>query len=1314
MAETQLITSVGVGNSFQPGNLSIANLAIGVSFTGISTFSPGRQIVYDPAQGEPQDFNFVLTDFAPPRNVPLRFGIGALTFVTRGDASTNYGYPFVDTLADEITPNGFVSTVFGKTKLRPPGAEYAADFDFITALSSSINVPFIFDGDYNFVLPGETLTSFGFPGVATLADELRPQGFTSTVFGHTVLRPPGNEYLADFNFVYSWTASQNVPFIFDGAYNFSLGGYEPTSFGFANVRNYAQDFGVTGTDQLSFGRTIVTFAGADVPLTIWFYGRYLNFRNPLNVGFYFVNRSRIEDASLGVRTLFGAFHVAGEERTLDLQGFDATLYGLPSLVEVKPTQYVLVTGFDRLEIPVPKIKWDKFLLFAGADSLVVSSPLFEVNAYLSPESWINTQLFGGPSFESNAQVAQVFGFLAGFFGFASTKANQVIVPQGRRQAVFGSDWTITQTGPRRVWPASYYLPNMPLSTRVWNSQQFVRFETAFNKWFDDFGEETIVEYLLPKEPKFTGTNFTEFAEDGLFISHRIRTIKPGFIYSNPFGTANFSIRQFVDIPWSIHTTYGLPKVVRYLEALPDGYTMTEFGKWAWTFSNWIGFGSGFEDSVHSVHDVKRGLEYIRFDEYAAFTEFSPARVWNSTQYIFHEDIDEANDLLEMSEATFVWNKNLEVRVPGFMSFASKPWLHEVYNNAVQFPTESISSLTFGEKTFVAPRIRSLPLPSFLPTTYPDGNTYVWNYAFLVAPETIIKDGAIGDHGVIDTTQWLTFRNYTLPLEFGRPFVADRIRYVHIQQHPEDPNSKFSVPLVGLLEQYIIPDGIGENPPLIWPNIGWITVEEWPPRYIGANPLRPFFEVEHYGLFGIKNVDRSFQWFAHYQPYPGFPTVELHTRYIEAAWDKRNFFGSTTRVSDRTQTVKFLAGLNSLSPSKIMTRLDRIPNDPPRTEQIVYMEGWTDLCASPSCPMKFGDALVRGMVIFMDSEDDLHTKFGTPDMTAQAIGFRTYEQSLEIGYDWFVSHRHRRLEMVGEFETPDKLATIFSDRPARIDPRWVFMRNELELLPYNYFDEDGETWHPVDTRVGSHGYGKGPGKPAVRLKNRTLLFQGEGPVKCGTTNTNCFGDWRLGTNPQYVLVNEGISSLVRGQLVIIPHKKRVFFQGFISTLYGEPTLEQEYIAPGPRTITMSGLDSLVTGDLDPQKWIRELYFQGHIDTGETNPGKYPLPYLWGKNNPMVYHYPRGFVTQGAEKTQYGVTWLSHNPRYYVLTGGDQTLFDWEDFRLKMTVTRGRGKITFSGFDSLSMGYPGNELGTRYVRPYMIAPPCVIGLNLISND
>jgi hypothetical protein len=1329
MAETQLVTAVGVGNSFQPGNLQIANLAIGVSFSGLLSLSVGRQVIYDPSQGTPQPFYFSVIDWATPRNVPFRFGSGSLTFVTRTFSSFVAGFPVVGNLADEVKPRGFVSAVFGKNVLRPPGNEYVADFNFIEQMKSYINVPFIFGGDYNFVIPGYGATLFGFPAVDNLADEIKPRGFVSVTFGKTVIRPPGNEYVADFNFVEQMKSNINVPFIFDGEYNFVIPGYKATLFGNTYVRNYAQSIAFAGLEFLTFGRnTAVAFAGADVPLTIWFYGNYQGFRNPKNVGFYFVNRSRVLDATLGAQTLFGAFHVAGEERTLDLQGFDAALYGLVSVTEIKPTQYVLVSGFDRLEIPVHKIKWDKFLTFTGTEFLVVPTLSLRANSYLSVEGWFNDQIFGLPAFESNAQVAQIYGFLAGYFGYASAKANQVIVPQGRRQAVFGPEWAITQTGPRRVWPASYYLPNMPLSTRVWNAQQFVRFESAFNKWYDDFGEETLVEYLLPKVPKFTGTEFTEFGDsdfgEHLFVSHRIRRINPAFIYNNVFGDWKYSIRQFVDVPWSIHTSWGLPKVVRYLEAFPDGYTMTEFGKWSWDFDNVIIFGQSEVDSVFSTPDVKRGLEYIRFGEFHPFTEFSPALVWNSTQFILHDDVDEANDLLKMSDGHFVWNKNYEIFAPGFSSFTSKPWLHNVYNNAVQFPTTSITSLEFGERTFVAYRVRDLPLPSFTPTTYSSGNMYVWNYAFVIAPDTIISDGVIGEHQVVDTTQWLTFRNYALPLEFGRPFVADRIRYINVKQHPEDPDSEFSVPLVGLLEQYVIPESIAENPPLIWPNIGWATVEELPPRYIGANPLRPFFEVEHYGLFGIKNVDRAYQWFAHYQPYPGFPTVQLHTRYIETNWDKANRFGSTTRVSDLEQTVKFLAGLNSLIPPKIMTRLDRVPNDPPRTEQTVHMRGWTDLCHSSTCPMDFGQPLVRGQVIFVDSEYDLFTRFGAADLTVQTMGVRSYKDFLEMGYGWFTSHRHRKVEMVGGLDTIDKCASVFSDRPARIDPRWVFMRNERDLLPYDYYGEGNAAWAPLDSRIGDHGYGKGPGRPTVRLKHRVIQFSGYRITNCGNVNYNCFGSWKLTTKPLYVTFGEGISSLARGQLTIIPHKKRVFFAGFIDSLFGEPTVTQEYVAPPDRAVSFNGLSSFVAGALDPQNWIREIYPQGHVDTGNIDPNKYPASnrdpsstapiYLWGKNNPMVYHYPRGFVTTGGSMTQWGTTWLSHNPRYYVLTAGEQTLWDWEDFRLKMTVTRGRGKITPSGFDSLSFGTPGNALGTRYVSMYMIAPPCVIGLNSIDHQ
>jgi hypothetical protein len=103
-------------------------------------------------------------------------------------------------------------------------------------------------------------------------------------------------------------------------------------------------------------------------------------------------------------------------------------------------------------------------------------------------------------------------------------------------------------------------------------------------------------------------------------------------------------------------------------------------------------------------------------------------------------------------------------------------------------------------------------------------------------------------------------------------------------------------------------------------------------------------------------------------------------------------------------------------------------------------------------------------------------------------------------------------------------------------------------------------------------------------------------------------------------------------------------------------------------------------------------------------------VYGNNNPMVYHYPRGPNPVGdLDFTEFGEdTWISHSPRNCPIEGFES--FDEGytsgQFNDRMKVTRGQGHRVVSVGDELRMGVPDVSLGAgalQKIAPYMIPPP-----------
>ena len=322
--------------------------------------------------------------------------------------------------------------------------------------------------------------------------------------------------------------------------------------------------------------------------------------------------------------------------------------------------------------------------------------------------------------------------------------------------------------------------------------------------------------------------------------------------------------------------------------------------------------------------------------------------------------------------------------------------------------------------------------------------------------------------------------------------------------------------------------------------------------------------------------------------------------------------------------------------------------------------------------KVGSHAVTSNAIRMDSEDDSPTRFGEWQIFGHSIIFRNTDSHPD---GMFRSGRptitggERVVEMGGLSES--STLTKF-----RLSPNTIWMTRDVTQQARQNHDGDGYCLVDEFCRGGT---------PPGYTGSSTHPWWGQARV------------WMEG--PQIAYMRHASPRRIRivfGRPWVHNWRRRVFPESWDSFFQGYPSVatptDQEvgvWSRDDPdrpewgdvvfslknRSIIASGWRSPVVGQVQVENQHRPVYMQGNSFT------------QYGNNTPMVYHYPRGFTPVDSDMTQWGITWVSHSPRWLPMDGLGSLSMEasWLDLSTHMRVWLWlRYVVGYAGFDSSRHG------------------------------
>ena len=776
--------------------------------------------------------------------------------------------------------------------------------------------------------------------------------------------------------------------------------------------------------------------------------------------------------------------------------------------------------------------------------------------------------------------------------------------------------------------------------------------------------------FLPQQYAFeTEEESTEWGEE-TFVSHFNRVLPPipGF-YTTQFG-----------VSWLSHS----PRTVEFRS---PAEIPLYFGHFQVGYHRDVEMASPFEMTQWGIPhvDLRRfileGLDSLQFPEFFRVTR-SPrpvqpfswdARalgepfVWNLTQFVEFVAPDTNPDTYKgVRFGRLHWFKVLNVarvvQLSGLDSlrFASSPFDAVLAGRAVVL--QGFDSLTYPpfnewQRHLVAYAVRSVPmwgLDSFRAVTYHRIHNDAWLAAFSGA-----ESGA-----------------------FGRAFVWRWMQRVHAQGRRHDESGLPWVEFGVRSFQMRTPRQMLQMPHII----------------VGHTPLH--IEMEGLHSFGFTNL------FSFARPIP-----RIYPRWDIQYWDARNFtpprvwnvtpelrmFGrNMLRVGDKPFVwfrVRDVAvnGWNSfLTDGFVIARRDRELPIPGFQSSVINQDFYV---------VRFGPGLPFDQIVRMDGHNQ--AQYGGATVTGNTLRFTGLDSSTKPDDRWGRwaifghniafdggSFRNQTTFESGDFAVlgGERVVTFEGREPGvpskfSLSPHTIWMRSDTPQQARQ--NHPGNSFCRVDAFCGGStppGY-SGPstwpwwGSARVRFKDGV-----DESVQMRSAN-----NWGV----PYIAITLGQPRVENEIRTIYPDSWESFWQGYptvttptdsfvdiwsgdqsTSLAFGE--IRVDPYPPRPRWLLPSGVLPVSFGQHDVQNQHREVYLIGLNAT------------QWGNNEPMVYHYPRGFTPIDSDMTQWGTQWLSHSPRWYTLGGTDFFTSRWTDLPLRMRIELEKRYIFM---------YKGNEF-TRY--------------------
>ena len=894
------------------------------------------------------------------------------------------------------------------------------------------------------------------------------------------------------------------------------------------------------------------------------------------------------------------------------------------------TVMVYAAGIGTLPVPAPRLLWTEFARPAGIDSLRVGRH-FAIHdfEYAWPErradaSWLGAEDYGGKT--SPLDGWWVIPIEASYLGVV-----------GSEFTVFGS--TAIRHALRRVTVDNgVAAPQAGNNHRVWLKNQWIFAGVGAPKLV--FGQAEIWnrnQYLTPgglASERF-GTAFLQGGEKNLNVSGHD---------SHVFGAPPWVSRSpRLLAPEGFHKEFPATHRVSFFTQTitPEGFGATRWGTRIIPEGQTI-YPEGFAEDWGETHvwnwwqiAAPLSIGYLPDEEYQ---RFGWQHIWNWQRHItpIHEAFDGLSGDFP-ARWTYVENRN---RVITHHSTApprpGRP-LIELGARALLAKPIAPPSLDVPQgaqptqgKAMVAYRVRYITrLDPIEPVPVMRWHI-VWNAAKPLRPGGRVQT-MFGRAEVVNTRRYYRLVGWQND-EFGKPFIADRIRTLKIEQRfTIAPPVIYEHNVVKLHTRYVEPRG-------------------WDSYRTGGHYLQihwtiitPRWNLQHFfGYPALRNLTPELKIFGHDSQ--EFGDTHLRTQWREVfpreTWSQA--FGKPL-VEYRTKKV-FVRGFPTLffSDRAWVRRLG--------PEPVLPIKVWVQGIPVPP-PRQFGTPYMNYRFLYPESVGD-NMVFGEPDLRAMSIrpvpgcaapwpGIPTVWPKLRRVYaEGWHSNNPYEIPISGHGD-PNRL---------RVTPHTIYAPSADMAT-----DQARHNHPPANTHVMNY-YDKwdrdNPGFGAVDVthQHRTIRAHGHQDSRFAAYPADMVNKTHWVRPEGFRNFRGGIHRLVGAQTRWIDLDE----EGIeLRALPGKPALHID-MTGWPQGIGAPSLDDTLWGQTEVQNQHREVYPHGFysLDMGHSRGDN---PYQWQSLHvgPPVATVPHGWLSE-----RHGTLWISHRVRDLGVVGFDASDLDYD--------------------------------------------------------
>lgn len=745
---------------------------------------------------------------------------------------------------------------------------------------------------------------------------------------------------------------------------------------------------------------------------------------------------------------------------------------------------------------------------------------------------------------------------------------------------------------------------------------------------------------------------------------------------------------------SLHMIGG----TRYIQ--PEGYTATRWGTRIVPEAQVLfpaGFAAPFGLAVaYNLVQHARPAGITTYPQPAQ--RWGLARAFNSDQYVAQHPI--VGSGLEAPYWSMTWtaiaNRNRAATIQGFA--ATRFGFSQIDNKARPIMPAGLSAPAdppFYTPGLVAYRIRSLPVEG-MEAPYLSTWGRVHNKAFPVRPPGLVAS-LFGAADVVNTTrEFSRIGNFTTDA-YGVPFVADAVRTLAIEGRYSIAPPRIDMPYVGLLVRYLeVP---GREP------VGFglaslsIFFRRVTPRWV---------HVAHFGYPAVRNLTPELGARGYNMELYGETHVRLQWRPVQPEGTSMQLFGRT-HIADRRQRIE-VAGRNYLTVSDKLKVVKT--GAPPFSTQRIWLyipaddsvESENDASKGTSYGIPPPGNLDYGQVpepnlnlqfLYVEQEEE-STLFGKAAVTANTI-------RVPLGYHNYEAVAQPRVELRRRFiqcDTTSDQDPYIGLQPieppkARLSPHTIYAMTEAPHQAVINHPRNGNTpLHVIDgRRVGGPDIQWG----AVSVQNRNRIVR---PSSIPWVHlTKDFQEPRpTAANKRAVIAPPGLSSMRTGYPILPGDIFVSFFEPFVATAYGRPTVKRIE----PAEIRPAGIAALAAGAHRIELLHREIKATGALTQMMGTRRAGDQPYMWQglRVGPLMPTIPNGFSAE-----IYGLPMVSLRVRQVDAASFDALTigYDINNFGERMRVRRiereefETRRVITAGSDAAEFGWGEARVLRQYIRP-----------------